>query len=52
MLAVKALKLLSVICDDVVVNSSLKPSLLQWTLQTRHPTQINKSDDFSKRKMT
>uniref|UniRef100_A0A452GFY1 DUF4371 domain-containing protein n=1 Tax=Gopherus agassizii TaxID=38772 RepID=A0A452GFY1_9SAUR len=35
-------KSLCVICDDVLANSSLKPSLLQHHLETRHPAHLNK----------
>jgi hypothetical protein len=37
-----------IICGDVLANSSLKPSLLQQHIETRHPTQINKLVDFFK----
>jgi hypothetical protein len=39
------------ICGDVFMNSSLKPSLLRPYLEISHSTQINKRVDFFKQKM-
>jgi hypothetical protein len=39
------------ICGGVLMNSSLKPSLLRPYLETSHSTQINKHVDFFKQKM-
>jgi hypothetical protein len=44
-------KPLCVICNEVLANSSLKPSLLRRHLETRHPAHKDKRVEYFKRKL-
>jgi hypothetical protein len=44
-------KPLCVICNEVLANSSLKPSLLRRHLETRHPAHKDKPVKYFKRKL-
>lgn len=45
-------KPLCVICNEVLANSSLKPSLLRRHLETKHPTHKDKPVEYFKGKLT
>lgn len=44
-------KPLCVICNEVLANSSLKPSLLRRHIETKHPTHKDKPLEYFKRKL-
>ncbi|XP_035216039.1 zinc finger BED domain-containing protein 5-like [Stegodyphus dumicola] len=45
-------KPLCVICNEVLANSSLKPSLLRRHIETKHPTHKDKPLEYFKRKLS